>query len=638
MKNLYAVLSLATLFLLSGSLRSQTVIYTEEFNGSANGWVTSPVSPLDSSFWDWSDNKWAWSATGTVNNGAFFNTAIAPAIQSPTVANGSMVFNADFYTTQGNNTNVPPGPPYVPYICHLTSPNIDLSAVTAPVSLQFNQFLRFLNVSSGAPGNFRASVTWSTDNGLTWAAPVNAGDGQNVNQYGANNAEKTIPIPGVQGSANFLLRFTWSSDFYFWVLDDIKLLERPPHDMQVNENFFAVAPNLIWPLPMVEEFGFLADITNLGSEPQTNVTLNITIEDEGSNVVYTEDLNYGTVAIDTTIENEPFPGAGFLPTEMGVYSGTYTISADSADLEPDNNSLTFEFSVSDTLFAKEIAPTSAVLPASGNWDVDEPWSWAYGNYFYVPTAGNYLFNNVWFSVEGNAAFAGENLTIRIYEWTDDNEDAAADPGEREPVATMIYTITGDEMFENLISLPVKTLLGDDVPLQDDTEYLVMVEFSTDETGSTLSFGHSIAVDYDAMTFRSDLDGKPRYSRMLGINGNLDEEPYSSAGFTGGGVPSVRISLKIVDETKELLNPAEVLNISPNPANDYVAFDVTLKETSSLVRVELLDMTGKSFGVREFQNLKEVSTSFNTANLANGSYLVRIDTDYGYTTEMFVVQK
>lgn len=30
--------------------------------------------------------------------------------------------------------------------------------------------------------------------------------------------------------------------------------------MQVNDNWFAVAPNLYWPLIAVEKFAFLADI------------------------------------------------------------------------------------------------------------------------------------------------------------------------------------------------------------------------------------------------------------------------------------------------------------------------------------------------------------------------------------------
>lgn len=642
MKNIYAILSLALLFILVGTTTGQNVVYWEEFNGSANGWVSEPVAPLDSSFWNWADNNWQWSATGDVGTGAFFNTQQDSTINSETAANGSMVFNADYYTTQGNPSNYPPsGPPYVQYVCNLTSPNIDLSAVTAPVQLEFNQNLRFLNVSSGAPGGFRVSVSWSTDNGVTWSAPADAGEGQNVNQYGNASAVKTFPMTGVQGSPNLLIRFTWSSDFYYWCIDDVKIVERPANDMRVNDNWYAVAPNLYWPLDMVEPFSFLADIQNLGSEPQTNVNLNITIEDEGSNVVYTEDLAYGTIGVDSTAENVPFEGAGFTPTDIGVYTGTYTVSSDSTDFNLDDNSLSFEFLITDTLFAKDNGVTTTTRPANSSWDVDEPWSWAYGNYYYVPQAGNYLFGHVFFSldVSDNPDLAGENLTVRVYKWNDDNEDEAADPAERNPVATMIYTINGTETSgDDLIALPVTTLLGDPVALEDNTQYIVAVEFQTDISGKTIDMGMSRAVDYGAQILRSQLGGAARYGSFLGVLGNLDEEPYSSLGFGYDFVPVVRVSIVEPSNTKEVLNAAEILNISPNPANDFVQFDVKLKETSSNIRVEMLDLTGKSLGMKAFQNTNVVNTTFNTSNLANGTYLVRIDTDFGYTTELFVVQK
>ncbi|MBK8492772.1 MAG: T9SS type A sorting domain-containing protein [Saprospirales bacterium] len=642
MKNLYAIFALALLFVLSGNLTGQTVLFWEEFDASANGWVSEPVTPLDSSFWDWADNNWNWSADGNVGTGAFFNTMQDSTINSETAANGSMVFNADFNTTQGDPTNYPPsGPPYVQYICNLTSPNIDLSGATLPVQLEFNQNLRFLNVSSGAPGGFRVSVVWSTDGGTTWSAPADAGAGQAVNQYGNASTVITLPMTGVAGSATVKVRFTFSSDFYYWCIDDVKIVERPAHDMRVNDNWYAVAPNLFWPLDMVETFSFLADIQNLGSQPQTNVVLNITMEDEGANVVYTEDLDFGTVDVDSTVENEPFTGPGFTPNATGVYTGTYSISADSADFNPDNNSLSFEFLVTDTLFAKENGVTLTTRPSNASWDVDEPWSWAYGNYYYVPTAGNYFFGHVFFSLDvtDNPDLADENVTIRIYKWTDDNADELADPAERDPVATMIYTITGNEASDDeLIAIPVTTLLGDPVPLEDDTEYIVAVEFQTDITGKTVDMGMSRAVDFGAMSLRAQLGGAPRYGSFLGVLGNLDEEPYSSLGFGTDFVPVIRVSVVETSNTKELLNAAEVLNISPNPANDFVQFDVKLKETSSQIRVELLDMTGRSLGMQAFQNTNVVNTSFNTSNLANGTYLVRIDTDFGYTTELFVVQK
>lgn len=644
MKNLYSLLAFAVLLLTASfKAQAQNIIFWEEFDGSANGWTSEPVSPLDSSFWNWADNKWAWSATGAVNTGAFFNVAVDPTIQSETVANGSMTFNADFYTTQGINTNVPPGPPYVPYLCHLVSPNIDLSGATNALQLEFSQFLRFLNVTTGAPGGFRASVSWTTDNGTTWSAPFNCGDGQNVNAYGANDAVITVPMTGVQGSPDFRLRFTFSSDFYFWAIDDIKILERPAHDMQANSNWFAIAPNALWPASQVEPFGFLCDISNIGSQDQTGVNLNISVVDDAtSNVVYSADQAYGTIEVDSVAENVSF--GTFTPAASpATYTATYTVSADSTDLNPDNNSIEFAFAVTDTTFAKEALPTSNVYPATANWDVDEPRSWAWGNYYYVPNGDGWYANTASFSIHipSGSTAAGQTVQVVLYEWEDTNADEFADPGERTSIGTYLHVIGGAETFDQVITVPLTNIFTGLTPeLTDDTQYILAMEFNA-EDDTQVRFGASVDYDYGAMQLGTMQQGAPRYADFLGINGNLDEEPYSPFGFSTPFVPIVRLNIgqtPLYSNTKELLNPAEIVKISPNPANEFVQFDVKLKETSSQIRLELLDLTGKSISVQEFQNLKDVYASFNTVNLPNGTYFVRIDTDFGYTTERFVVQK
>lgn len=52
----------------------------------------------------------------------------------------------------------------------------------------------------------------------------------------------------------------------------------------------------------------------------------MTIENEDGDVVYTEDLPYGTVQVDSIAENIPFNGDGFKPDAEGVYTGTYTVA------------------------------------------------------------------------------------------------------------------------------------------------------------------------------------------------------------------------------------------------------------------------------------------------------------------------
>lgn len=637
---LLAVVALLTQF----SLSAQTVYYWEQFDGSANGWESDVVSPLDSSFWAWSNNKWEWTPNGDPSSGAFWTNPTN--IQSETQANGSMIFNADFYSTQGVAANAPPQP-YISFVCHLVSPIIDLSAVdpTEGLRLQFTQFVRYLNISSGAPGGFRLSVSWTTDNGLTWSNPrdiTQNGTSPAVNSAINGNIQNINLPAGIQTSSEFRVRFTWASQFYFWIIDDVKIISRPPHDMQANNDWYAIAPNRQWPGSQLEPMSFMCDISNQGGQTQTNVNLNMTVVDNATMAVaYTADKLYGSIIPDSIAENEIF-GAFTPPSSPAAYTATYTVSADSTDLIATNNSLSFQFAITDTVFAKEVNPTTSIYPALGNWDEDEPRSWAWGNHYYVPNGEGWYANTATFSIAPTAAAEGQTIQVVLYDWNDNNQDGNADPGERTSVANYLYTIVGNETAAQLITVPLTNIFTGLTPeLSDDTDYLLCIEFSAEDQ-TEVRFGAASGLEYDAMEFMTEQLGKPRYNYLLGINDNLDEEPYSSGGFTASAfAAAVRLNIgqtPLFSNTKEQLNSGEIVKIFPNPANDYVSFDVKLNEASSTVRVLLLDLTGKMVAMQEFQNLKDLQATFKTNELANGTYFVRIDTDFGYTTRKFVVQK
>ncbi|MEO8149145.1 MAG: T9SS type A sorting domain-containing protein [Bacteroidia bacterium] len=75
------------------------------------------------------------------------------------------------------------------------------------------------------------------------------------------------------------------------------------------------------------------------------------------------------------------------------------------------------------------------------------------------------------------------------------------------------------------------------------------------------------------------------------------------------------------------------NVYPNPASDVIAVNIELKETSDLL-VEIIDITGKQVAVimDEKQIKGAVNKQFNTANLSNGNYLVRLNINGKTTTQ------
>jgi hypothetical protein len=622
----------SALLALATSLQAQTAFWSEDFSGGGvpADWTNIDESGQDVIF-EWCDDP---QNDGGDSCPSWFSDAIN--LQDPfagtTATNGFLSCDSDEAGALASN-----------HIAQLTTSAIDCSG-QMEVWFKFDSHIGVYDVSA----NIGALIKVSTD-GVNWDTYLPYPDLTTTVRWSENPEIVILDISATAaGQSAVYIQYEWTGNWeYQWSIDDLALYDSdptlifvPPHDMRVNDNFYAVAPNLFWPLEMVETFGFLADVENIGSLAQTNVLLNVTIEDEALNVVYTEDLDYGTLDADSLAENVPFPGAGFLPTAMGDYFGTYTISADSADVNPDNNSVGFAFNVSDKLFAKDDGVELITRPADDSWDVDEPWSWAYGNYFYVPTAGDYVFDEVSFTLDVSAAtdLAGENVIVRIYEWTDDNADEQADPNERTEIASMIYTIDGTEVGEDFIYIPVTTLLGDPVALSDDTQYLVMVEFQTDIVGKTVEMGMASSVDYGAMTFRTGLDGAPRYGSFLGVLGNLDEEAYSSLGFGTDFLPTVGFTYKELSSTKELLLLNGNLSTFPNPANNEVTLDMDFNETMQDVTVQLFDLTGKLLETQTMENVKRQQASFNVSTLANGNYIFKVTTEQGTRSERFTVQR
>lgn len=609
---------------LAISLQAQTPFWSEDFSGGSvpAGWTNVDGSGQGIVF-EWCNDPASGGGPGCPS---LFDDALN--LQSPfaatTATNGFVSCDSDEAGPLANN-----------HIARLTTAAIDCSGQTE-VWVRFENHIGVYDVSAVTG----ALLKVSTD-GVNFSTYTPFPDLTTSVRWSDNPEVVILDISAdAAGQSTVYLQWEWTGNWeYHWSIDDIALYpENPtaPNDMRVNANWYAVAPNLVWPLSMVEPFSFLADIENIGSQDQTNVNLNITIEDGGGNTVFTEDLGYGTIISDSLAENVPFSGS-FTPAAMGLYTGVYTISADAIDDNPDNNSVSFEFLVGDTLFAKEDGGF-ANRPADGNWDVGEPKSWAYGNYFYVPDAGDNFFKYVFFALEAPAALAGENLTVQIYKWEDSNADGEANPDERgTPIATMIYAMTGTETTDDLIALPVTTLLGDPVAMEDETGYIVMVEFQTDQDANTIDLGFGTDVDYGAMIFRSELEGAPRYGSLLGVNGDLAVEPYSTLGFGYDFVPVVRVSFGELSSVRDQLTLQGNLSVFPNPATSLVNLDMNFNETMQDVSIQLFDINGKLLEIRSMQNVKQDQASFNVQNLAPGAYVFKVITEKGTRSERFTVQ-
>ncbi|MEZ5044301.1 MAG: T9SS type A sorting domain-containing protein [Saprospiraceae bacterium] len=581
---------------------------------------------------------WFYSADGSY--GTRFTEATV--IGSETANNGFVFFNAVMQTwlESDANLNVPPSE-YPEYTTSIISPDIDISSAANALSLEFTQAVLYLNLSSGAPAipisetvsrQVRTAFEVSTDGGANWSAPIELNEGLESNTW--IESRESIPIPSeiIGGATSIKLRITFGSDFYFWGLDDIAVVERLAYDMRVNDNFYAVYPNFATPISQADSAAFLADIQNIGGLDATNVKLNLTItSDNDGTVVYNDTRDYGTITVDSLAENQLFDEI-LDPSGLnnGFYTGTYLISHDNEDGNTLNDTLQFSFLMTDTLFSKENG-----VGARGVSPADDV-SYSFGNVFYCPKGEGYVARYMSFGVSNPDELAGRSVNTYLYEWAGDtNNDGRANSSEYgNALGINSYTFTGTE--EGLIKIPFD-FEGAEIPLKNNTQYIALVQYINSADDQTCNFLVSEDIDYSAMVFANALAGIPREAPVLWVGPEPSPDLILGT-FAGGAIPIVRMSIGNTVNATQVLSPENKIKVYPNPTSDIVNLEVALVQTSNKVQITIIDGAGRILQRNAYQNFKEGKFDYNLSNLTNGLYFIRVQTDEGIKTEKVFLQR
>ena len=455
------------------------------------------------------------------------------------------------------------------------------------------------------------------------------------------------------GESTVYLRWRWVAGWeYYWNIDDVKLHASnpaPPNDLRVNTNWFATHLNSRTPASQVDTFGFMADIENIGSTTQHDVSLNVEIVNDTnpSVVLYDVSLDYDSMEVGELIQNELFPDPGFLPApEPGTYTAAYTITANSMDADFSNNVISFGFEISDSTFSKDSGINNATggAPPTSVWGDTEPYSWAYGNYYYIPNGAGKYATKASFAIANasDPGIPGKQVNVRLYKWledTDGNEEM--DPSEREWVGYAIYEIAGYESSFELITVSLSDPINDEpVALEDDAAYVLMIEHSaTDQR--IIAFMITQDTDYAPAIYRSQELGDPRYAALIGFGDPLSAQPFSTFGFGRDVVPVAHLHISeypIDVKVEDVLSPDNKLTVFPNPASDFISVNIELVEQQKNAAIEIVDLNGKVVKRRKLENLQEAQLRFDLEGLSVGNYFLNLITPKGQRTVAFAKQK
>lgn len=576
------------------------VVFTEDFanglagNNGVGAWTTSGPN----------GDIWRYSHTGPI--GAY-SDPVAQIIESPTVANGFMMFNSDSANSIfGTDTTIVAAP--VEFVGSLVSPVMDLSA-TPFVQMNFSERFRYCCSTSTNGAHF---VDISTDGGATWPTRLNVENGVLDNNDSGTllySVNLTAGISADPGNVRFRFTQDGSSNgvtHYHWQIDDINIETLPPNDLKITNSAttiwdFDTAVSYdslrytIFPVSEIRGLALNMDYFNNGSEPATNVEAHFTADDG-----YDQTYDLGDVA--PGVSGTQFVGGTdgstlYTPTTtLGDHNITFELTSDAVDNTPDDNTATAKVAVSNFIFARDEDSRDG-----GTNDTDDGTPFLLGNWMNTQVDETIYGIDVCFSI---ASETGVELNAQIL------NDA------REPIAETGYvTITdgdrsplgGNHFVHFIFDTPYQLPAGD---------YFVCVQH----------FGGA--------------------NVLIGTSGNsqpqtsLIYQQSSDTWFYTTSTPMVRLDM---DETigiteNDIQNGVGLGQNYPNPTNStgtHIAASFTHSTSANMV---LRDVNGKLV-----QTLMDGTMSpgvhtvdVNTSNLDAGVYFYTLTTNDMVSTKRMTV--
>lgn len=307
-----------------------TLFYEDFANGfNTNGWTSN-----DGSF-----NGFDWIYTTNAPGGQY--SISTPALVSATSSNGFASLPSDFY-----NTPTPPAG-FIQMDASLTSGPISINAVSG-VLLSWTQSQRFCCSTLD-----QLEVQVSTDS-INWIA-FDASFGRPANSFVTETAQ--IDISAIAANQNTVyIRFYQSASHYYWMVDDIVLIEGGTTQLSASDTYLLNQSNQetyysIYPCFIPPIFTPAAEIFNPSNTNATNVRLSSAIINSGR-VEYT-----GTSLVNGLIPSfqranfqmsQPYINSGL----VGNYEVIYKATSASQTLSFPNNSIPFQ--VSDSVYARDL--------------------------------------------------------------------------------------------------------------------------------------------------------------------------------------------------------------------------------------------------------------------------------------------
>ena len=429
------------------------------------------------------------------------------------------------------------------------------------VNIVFNNYYRRFQDST--------FVIVSTDN-TTWTkyrvndVAVNAyGDGNTSAAASANPHTVSLNISATAANQPIVyigFLFQGGCD-YSWMLDNVEIQEGENNELILLNPYYGTEAYSYSRIPVdqIQVIDFDGGVKNDGGVDQPNTVLNVDI----NSGAYTAASTPQTVAAGTT---DSIGTSWTPPTTVGVpYVATVTVSSDSTDATPLNNTFTFPaFEVSQYVYAYDDYAAAASQGTGGGVDgTDE--AYEAGNSFDIFTTANLTAIDV---VVGAGTAVGSNFKGIIY------ENIATAP---------FYSFVAETQFyqTDASSIGSVTQLLFDAPITLDPNPNDL---------KTYFVGISVLSEFYYGTSGNSSAGNGSGARTSFISYGTMVAPVSGKNYYTTNTPMIRMnfdpSLVGIDELKDQVK----FNVFPNPSNGVFNINLSSNDNVNLTVKNIVGQT------------------------------------------------
>ena len=597
-----------------------------EFDGGLNDWVAAAGTADGMAD---PDAVWMWTSDGSGSNGLYWGDDVDP-IGSPTAANGAAILNSDFLATNGvaEGSGLAPAP----QTASLTSPSFSCTGRNS-VFVRFHQYFRSFFAST--------YLDVSIDGGGTWQTADTMNTSVLLNQSTSRNSIKIVDITRFAANQpNVQIRFRWDGDFYYWIVDDVAVIEQPKYNVSVGSYFMPL--NLATPASQIgtdtSTFSFV--MTNNGSMDLADIKVKVRVFNLDTDETLFRDstsvISFAAGASDVIFLPNPYTPGNMDPGFYG-FEITAELAEGMVDANPSDNRKFQDFLVSNTLFSKDLLAPGGF---NGIGYAREGEDYTIGNQFF--TSDTWTKNTSFRATEvefitanfdQNTPMAGLGTVVYLAEVAE-----SVDPGftnfdfmgelnaqneQLKIVGTAIVNFTDDDdnQFKTAELVDFQTF-DPGVDLKPGTRYFLVAVYN--DNNNILS--HALQSEGNEINYYGLSTMLWDGSRWFGgIIDNFGNE-YSAV---------MRFRAQMTTLTDDIPLPEHSVKIYPNPTPDVLKVEMNFDAPSKGI-VVLTDITGKVIEIRDFRNIMRHQETFNLQETANGAYLIRVSTEEGSKTNRIIV--